>query len=127
LGRILDDYKSRQVIFEVKNKFGIDPDDYRQMLSYLHDDYGKLGFIITRDKQIDLYSGPELEWTREMFNTHRVIIIKLTGTYFYSMLSKLRTVNKEDPCEFGISKLLDTYTRLYLGNSKLSQHPPKPK
>ena len=116
--RILDDYKSRQVIFEVKNKLGIDPDDYRQMLSYLHDDYGRLGFIITRDDKAELYSGPELEWTREMFNKHKVIIIKLTGRLLSSLLSKLRGHNKVDPCEHGMNKILDTYTRLYLSNSK---------
>lgn len=118
--RILDDYQARQVIFEVKNKFGIEPDDYRQMLSYLHDEYGKIGFIITRDKKSELYAGPELEWTREMFNKHRVLIIKLTGTFLYSLLSKVRTAKQFDPCEQAVSKLLDRYTRLYLSGARLA-------
>jgi hypothetical protein len=117
----LDDYKSRQVIFEVKNKLGIEPDEYRQMHSYLHDDYGHLGFIITRDKKHELYSGPELEWMREMFNKHHVLIIKITGTTLYSLLSKLRGVRKPDPCEHLINKLLDTYSRLYVSNAKLAK------
>jgi hypothetical protein len=120
--RILDDYQSRQVIFEVKNKLGIDPDEYRQMHSYLCDEYGRMGFIITRDKKMELYSGPELEWTREMFNRHKVIIIKLTGYFLYSLLSKLRG-NQPDPGEPAINKLLDTYTRLYLSNSKIVRPP----
>jgi len=121
--RALDDYKARQVIFEVKNKIGIAPDDYRQMYSYLHDDYGCLGFIITRDKKLELYSGPELEWTREMFNKHKVIIVKLTGAFLYSLLSKLRNIQKVDPCEAAINKILDTYTRLYLSGAKIAKQP----
>lgn len=122
--RTLEDYKSRQVIFEVKNKLGIDTDDYRQMHSYLHDDYGRLGFVITRDKKPELYSGPELEMTRELFNKHRVIVIKLTGQFLASLLSKLRGVRKPDPCEHALNKMLDTYTRLYLSGAKLPKPPP---
>ncbi len=121
--RVLDDYGARQIIFEIKNKCGIAPDDYRQMHSYLHDDYGRIGFIVTRDKKIELYSGPELEWTRELFNKHRIIIVKLTGHFFYSLLSKLRSCNKPEPCEHAINKILDTYTRIYLGNAKVIKPP----
>ena len=121
--RILDDYQSRQVVFEVKNKLGIEPDEYRQMLSYLHDDYGRIGFIITRDRKLELYSGPELEWTRDLFNKHKVIIVKLTGMFLYSLLSKLRSFQKHDSPEAAINKLLDTYTRLYLGNAKIIKPP----
>jgi hypothetical protein len=122
--RVLDDYRSRQVIFEIKNKLGIDPDEYRQMHTYLHDDYGGLGFIITRDPKADLYSGPELEWTRELFNKHRILIIKLTGTFLYSLLSKLRSSHRQDPGETALNKLLDTYTRLYLSGAKLIKQKP---
>jgi len=121
--RVLDDYRSRQLIFEIKNKLGITPDDYRQMLSYLHDDYGKLGFIVTRDKRCDLYAGAELDWTRELYNTHRVLVIKLNGSFLASLLSKLRSYQKHDPCDSAVNKLLDTYTRLYLGSSKIAKRP----
>ena len=112
------------MIFEIKNKLGIDPDEYRQMHTYLHDDYGGLGFIITRDPKADLYSGPELEWTRELFNKHRILIIKLTGTFLYSLLSKLRSSHRQDPGETALNKLLDTYTRLYLSGAKLIKQKP---
>lgn len=124
--RVLDDYKARQVVFEVKNKNGITPDDYRQMLSYLHDDYGKIGFIITRDKSYNLYAGPELEWTREIYNKHRVLVVKMTGLFLASLLSKLRSIQriqKADPCEHQMNKLLDTYTRLYLSGAKIPSPP----
>ena len=124
---MLEDYRARQVIFEVKNKNGIDPDEYRQMHSYLHDEYGRVGFIITRDKRMELYSGPELEWTRELFNKHRVLVVKLTGNSLFSLLSKLRSpekLKKADPCDFAVNKWLDTYERLYLSNTKISLPPP---
>ena len=124
--RVLDDYKARQVVFEVKNKTGISPDDYRQMLSYLHDDYGKIGFIVTRDNEYNLYSGPELEWTRELYNKHRTLIVKLTGSFLASVLSKLRSIQriqKADPSEHQMNKLLDAYTRLYLSGAKILKPP----
>lgn len=119
--RVLEDYKSRQVIFEIKNKLGIDPDDYRQMHTYLHDDYGRLGFIITRDEKHELFVGSELDWTRTLFDKHRVLIVKLTGKFVYSLLSKLRSaqrLQKGDPSEMGLSKLLDTYVRAYLSGGR---------
>ncbi len=119
--RILDDYGTRQVVFEIKNKLGIDPGEYRQMLSYLHDEYGRLGFIITRDKKPDLYSGPELDWTRELFNKHRILVVKLTGGLLTSLLSKLRSPERVDPGEQAIGKIIDNYIRLYLSGAKVGK------
>ena len=79
--------------------------------------------MITRDKRPDLYSGPELEWTRELFNKHRVIVVKLTGTFLYSLLSKMRSPNKIDPGEHSLGKILDNYVRLYLSGAKISKPP----
>jgi hypothetical protein len=121
--RVLNDYHSRQVIFEIKNKFEFAPDDFRQMRSYLHDEYGTLGFIVTRDRKWDLYAGPELEFCREMYYKHRVIIIKLTGSFLYSLLSKLRSPSKHDPCDHAINKIIDTYVRLYFSGAKIARPP----
>nr|WED67601.1 ATP-binding protein [Pectobacterium colocasium] len=49
--RIEKDYKVRQVVFEAKNFSSIGRDEYRQMSTYLHNMYGKLGFIVTRDSE----------------------------------------------------------------------------
>ena len=68
--RIYDDYSTRQVIFEVKNYKGLKAQDYQQMTTYLSGEYGRLGFIITRDEEIDLYAGRDVEWVRELFLTH---------------------------------------------------------
>lgn len=121
LKTIHDEQRRLEALTKVSNAL---PEDYRQMLSYLHDDYGRLGFIITRDRKMELYTGPELDWTREMFNKHRTIIIKLTGTFLYSLLSKLGSSHKLDPCDVAINKLLDTYTRLYLSGAKIMHQPP---
>jgi hypothetical protein len=113
--RIYDDYKTRQVIFEVKNYSGIGMAEYRQVQSYLCDDYGKLGFIITRDDVFTLSKGVELEPFLEMYHKHgKVMIVKLTGKYLCTLLSKLRSPQKHDETDNILSKLLDSYSRLYL-------------
>jgi hypothetical protein len=112
--RIYDDYKSRQIIFEVKNYVNLDSDAYRQMLSYCHDQYGKIAFIVCRDTDESIKKHKELDWMKEMFNSHGILIIKLTGKYFCSLLSKLRSPQKHDSPDKAINHLLDTYTRLYL-------------
>jgi hypothetical protein len=111
--RIHADYGSRQLIFETKNKCGLEPEDYRQMLSCLTGEYGRLGFIVTRDKAVDLVHGPELEWTKAMYHyDRRVLIVKLTGELFCSLLSKLRSPQKHDVADDALQKILDRYVRL---------------
>lgn len=113
--RILSDYGARQVIFEVKNHRDLGPDEYRQMNSYLTGEYGRLGFIITRDDKPDITNGKELDWMREMYYSHHKLIIKLTGKYLSNLLSKLRNPQKHDAPDKAINDLLDRYIRLYLG------------
>lgn len=113
--RIYDDYKTRQVIFEVKNYSGIGITEYRQVQSYLCDDYGTLGFIITRDDLHTLAKGVELEAFLEMYHKHgKVMIVKLTGKFICTLLSKLRSPQKHDETDNVLNKLLDSYSRLYL-------------
>lgn len=114
--RILQDYDSRQVIFEVKNyQENLGRDEYRQMLSYLSNSYGKLGFIITRSEKIELEKGQELDWMKEMyFNHDKCLIIKLSGRFLQNLLSKLRNPQKHDAADDAIDGLLDMYERRYL-------------
>ena len=68
-----------------------------------------------------VFVGPELEWTRLPYDKHGVLIVKLTGKYLSSLLSKLRSAErlaKGDPSELALEKLLDTYIRAYLSGSK---------
>ena len=116
--RIYDDYSTRQVIFEIKNYEGLAAADYYQMISYLSGEYGKLGFFITRDETVDLYSGKDVEWVREVYLAKEILVIKLTGKYLARLLGRLRNPAKHDAVNDAIHKLLDTYSRLYLAGQQ---------
>ena len=110
--RIRDDYETRQVIFEVKNFEEIGIEEYRQMNGYLAREYGRLGFIICRDKQAGLVKGRELEAFREFYLQGKVIV-KITASTLTSILSKLRSPAKIDAGDLALDKQLDTHIRLY--------------
>lgn len=110
--RIRDDYETRQVIFEVKNFEEIGIEEYRQMNGYLTREYGRMGFIICRDKQPGLVKGRELEAFREFYLQNKVII-KITASTLTSVLSKLRSPNKIDAGDITLGHQLDTHIRLY--------------
>jgi hypothetical protein len=119
--RIYEDYKTRQVTFEIKNYKGLDAADYQQVQSYLTGDYGRLAFVVTRDDSVDLYKNRDVDWVRELFATHHVLIIKLTGKFLSNLLHKLRNPQKHDAVNDAVHRLLDTYTRLYIsGQTKPS-------
>lgn len=114
--RILEDHGARQVIFEVKNySADLGPKEYRQMLSYLSGEHGKIGFIINRSKDANLQRDRELPWVREMYHEHDGrVIVKLPAAQIVNWLSKLRNPQKHDAPDRGLGSLLDTYERLYL-------------
>jgi hypothetical protein len=112
--RILNDYGSRQVIFEVKNYQHMGPEENRQMISYLGKEYGRLGFIITRDDEIELRAGSELDWVRELYSRNPpLLVIRLTGRWLVRLLSKLRNPVKHNEPDLQLNKLIDVYERLY--------------
>ncbi|QNH22930.1 hypothetical protein HEP73_03879 [Xanthomonas sp. GW] len=110
--RVLDDYKTRQVVFEVKNYAKIGIDEFRQVFSYLGREYGELAFIICRDAEFGLRKGAELEAFREFYNKGRVII-KFPAQQLVTILSKLRSPEKIDAGDLAVERLLDTYVRMY--------------
>ena len=112
--RIYEDYKTRQVVFEIKNKQDVDASDFRQVQSYLTGEYGKCGFVVTRENSVDLHKGTDLTWVKELYDKHDVLVLKLTGQWFSKLLSKLRNPQKHDEADRQLNGLLDTYTRLYL-------------
>jgi len=113
--RILTDYGSRQVVFEIKNYENLGADEYRQINTYLGNDHGRLGFIITRSKDNNLEKGRELGWAQELyFNQDKKVVIKLSERYLIKHLSKLRSPQKHDAANIELNKLIDTYIRQYL-------------
>jgi hypothetical protein len=114
--RILEDYRVRQVIFEVKNySEDLGPDEYRQMLSYLCGEHGSIGFIINRSTEANLERDRELRWVREIYHEHdHRVVVKLPAKLIVGWISKLRNPQKHDAPDKGLGALLDTYERLYL-------------
>jgi hypothetical protein len=113
--RVLQDYKTRQVIFEIKNYPELTPDDYRQMATYLNDTYGRLGFVITRRKIKEPTLERDLKWVREVYNTQdKKLIVSLSFNTIIEYLSKIRNPNNYSHVEESLGKLLTTYHRFYL-------------
>jgi hypothetical protein len=88
--RVREDYGVRQVVFEVKNYKGMTAADYQQIQSYLSGEYGRLAFAITRDETVDLYAHRDVEWVRDLYLQHKVLVVKLTDKFFVKLLHKLR-------------------------------------
>jgi len=116
--RVLTDYGSRQVVFEIKNYTDLGPTEFRQMNSYLTREYGNIGFIICRDSDESLYKDKDLAWVKEIYYEHNKLIVKLTGTWLAKYLSKARSPQKHDAADIAIEGLLDRYTRNYLSLRK---------
>jgi len=114
--RILKDYGSRQVVFEIKNYQDLSADEYRQLHSYLSKDYGRFAFIITRAFNNNLEKGKELNWAKELYTEHQKVVIKLSVKFIEKHLRKLRNPQKHDAVEKELNSLLDTYIRRYFQN-----------
>ncbi|WP_422410152.1 MULTISPECIES: P-loop ATPase, Sll1717 family [unclassified Endozoicomonas] len=114
--RILDDYKTRQIIFEIKNYQELGSTEYRQINSYLANDYGKFAFIITRSFNNNLEKAKELNWTKELYTEHKKVVIKLSNKFIEKHLRKARNPQKHDAVDKELNALLDTYVRRYFTN-----------
>ncbi|GAA5168692.1 P-loop ATPase, Sll1717 family [Viridibacterium curvum] len=112
--RIYDDYKSRSIIFEIKNYEDIGVSEYRQVFGYLGREYGKLAFIICRDSDHLLKKGKEMNAFLEFYkHENSSIIIKITAKFLTDILSKLRNPQKHDAADHMLKGLLDLYVRQY--------------
>jgi hypothetical protein len=118
--RIITDYEARQVVFEVKNfDHQLAEDNFRQALSYTGTVYGKIVFIITRAQRHELMTSEdgadrEADWVRELYTLHDALIIKLTGNWFRTNLSKLRSPTKHDYADAALGQVIDMYERTYV-------------
>ncbi|MFT4064762.1 P-loop ATPase, Sll1717 family [Paraburkholderia sp.] len=113
--RVRTDYGVRHAIFEIKNYGELGATEYRQLQSYLTGMYGALGFMITRDLDEYLHSGKDLDWIKEMYQSHGVVLVKLPAKFVCKILQKLRSPDKHDAVDQQMNTLLDMYERNYLG------------
>ena len=111
--RILDDYKTRQVIFEVKNYPELGPDDFRQVLSYSSGEYGGFAIIVSRAESENL-PPKEKDWVRLMWHDHQRIIMVLPALVLARCVSKLRSPRQYDYTEDLLNKNMDLLVRSYL-------------
>jgi hypothetical protein len=115
--RIREDYRSRQVIFEVKNYIELTEDDFRQALSYSSRDYGNFAIIVTRADENEGISEKEKSWIKEMYDQHQKLILTLPASLLKRCLSKLRNPNKKhDYTEDALGKRMDMFVRSYMSN-----------
>ena len=111
--RIREDYNSRQVVFEVKNYEAIKLDDYRQVLSYTTNEYGKFAVIVNRSNTEGV-SETEKGWIREFYHTHQRLLLPVPVSIIVRCLSKLRNAKRFDYTEDILGKRMDTFVRSYL-------------
>ncbi|MBD9655868.1 ATP-binding protein [Pseudomonas sp. PDM12] len=111
--RIIEDYQTRQIIFEVKNYKDLTANDYRQVNSYLCNEYGRIAFIVTRDFNNNLSKDKELNWAKELYSDHKKLVIKLSAKFLEKHLRKSRSPQKHDALDKDLNNLIDMYSRQY--------------
>lgn len=110
--RVLDDYKSRQIVIEVKNFKELTIDVFRQALSYSGDHYGKFIIVVYRDDQEGL-SNKQRGWVKEFWDKGVLVFLLPVGILSRCM-KKLRNRARFDYTENQLSKRLDVFERSYL-------------
>ncbi|MDZ6282161.1 ATP-binding protein, partial [Klebsiella pneumoniae] len=61
-----------------------------------------------------LKSGRDFDWTKEMYQSHNSLIIKLPAKYISKLLQKLRNPEKHDAIDSQMGKLLTLYETSYM-------------
>ena len=111
--RVREDYKSRQVVIEVKNYSTLKIDDFRQALSYSGDSYGNFIVIINRNQNEGL-STTERDWVKEFWDRHNILIFVIPAVILSRCIGKLRSRQRFDYADNQLNKRLDIFLRSYL-------------
>jgi hypothetical protein len=111
--RIVEDYQSRQVIFEVKNYESLKPEDFRQASGYLTGEYGRFAIVITRSPN-EALDSVERGWVKEIWTSHKHLIVLIPGKLLSHWASKLRSDKKFDYVDEHLGRRIDTFVRSYL-------------
>jgi len=112
-GRVLHDYDSRLIVFEVKNYQDLKLEDYRQVLSYTSNEYGRFAVIVSRSESKGV-GDTERGWLQTMYHEHKRIILTIPASEMVLYLRKARNPRRIDYCEDQLHKRLDTFLRSYL-------------
>ncbi len=111
--RILEDYKARQVVFELKNYSDLKPPDYNQAYSYSGGIYGSITFIVYRSENEGANEN-EKSHLLDMYSRHNHLIVLLPAIVLQRCVSKQRSKSREEYWEKALAKRLDTHLRSYL-------------
>lgn len=114
--RILTDFQSRQIIFEVKNYEVLKSEDFNQILSYStgeSGEYGKFIIVVSRNSN-ENPSSVEIGRIKSLWFEHQRRIMILPAQVIARCLSKMRSQRKYDYTDDYLSKTMDTYARSYL-------------
>ena len=111
--RILEDFKARQVLIEVKNYESLRPEDYRQALSYMTSEHGKLGIVVYRTEQEGV-SANGRTWLQEVYHEHNRIVFTLPVSLLSKGVAKMRNPGRFDWIDRQLNKRLDRFQRNYL-------------
>ncbi len=110
---IRDEYRSRQVVFEIKNYEDLKAEDFQQLWGYLTGEYGRMGFFVTRSS-VKEPTNNEIEWIRLGYDQQKKLCVKLTSSFLEGILSRMVNPQKHSAADEVLRKLLNSYTRLYL-------------
>ena len=117
--RILDDYQSRQVVFEVKNYTDLKPEDYRQAISYMTNEYGRFLILVCRSGS-EAVGKTEQGWLKTMYHEHEKVILTIPATLLSRCIRKVRNPQRRSYSEEQLSKRLDVFLRSYLSLEHIS-------
>ena len=112
---VLDDYGSRQVVFEVKNYEDLKIDDFRQSLSYSGRQYGRLVIIVHRSESEALNQRAR-GWVKEFWDQHNTLVMTIPSVVLVRCIQKTRSPKnrKRSYVDRNLGKRLDTFERSYV-------------
>lgn len=101
------------MLIEVKNYRSLKRDDYRQALSYMTKEHGRLGIVVYRTEQVGV-STNERTWLQEIYHEHDRIVFTVPVVMLKKGIAKMRNPERFDWIENQLNKRLDTFQRNYL-------------
>ena len=111
--RLLEDFGTRQVMIEIKNYESLKRGDYRQVLSYMTKEHGRLGIVVYRTEQEGVGTN-ERKWLQEVYHEHDRIVFTVPVVLLKKGIAKMRNPERFDWIENQLNRRLDKFQRNYL-------------